>query len=323
MFTAVSMIMANPALEKNYNALQKRLRDSGKIREFNNKMEEVFKTFSSNAIRQRKHVPFKLQNWIMANKEAVATVILKEMAQKLPQKMAKNDSLQDSMRKYNSLFLHSRILRNITRIKEDFDMGGKANVQFNRFLKLIPNADIKPIDKLSPSALPRHVLIHLRKEFNRVEAEGEAALKDYYFSHIPFTSKNIFLNNANSKFIYNPRTKQFDTEQNIAQKLQKGADEEFYQDLLSGPMYKLDTLSISQPGHATSYKHDLKNDTWYSYDINSPDMKTALETTFDAKRKAFSIINEDNISTWVNKGSPSARQGPDYKIEAIIMTRVA
>ena len=326
MLTAVSMLIANPAIADNYAKLESRLKKENSLDQFNDKMKEVVKIFSSNHTRQRKDVPFALQNWIMKNRADITAVLLKEITQTLPLTINGDaTSFADDEKKYQLLFIHARILRNI--LNEAFNMGGKAEITFEKLLTLIPDAKTKIVGKdlLSEASMPRHILLPIAKKFKDLDTKNPLYAQYYSAKRAFFDKYNKFLNDANGEFIYDRENQDFCSVQHINKIIRKSKDTAKiakYKLMLKNPRYKIDTIDIAIPDHTFSYKHNIKDDTWSSYNINDNDINSPLPITINKKGKTASLINENNASTFY-KFKGKKRKGKEHIIQSILMTRVA
>ena len=314
MFTAVTTLMQNKAIKDNYNALQRSLRESGKLDKFNEDLTKMFDAFEGGAIRQRKHVPFEIQNWIAKNRKAVATVILYEMSEALPKD---SDAIKIGARdfKYERLFLHSRILRNITRLQgyyKNFLSGGHTRVQLKALAKLIPNLGIKFMNEVSSSNQPKDVYLALGPGATVFGTSASALKNNSREWKIGINS--MFLNNVNSTFVYDSHSQSYRTEEMLRKEIEdastsisdykdKSADPKFaqkrnaaikrrdrYKKELKGAKYRIKAFNVHIPGHV--YSLICKDGKWFIYDIQEDSIKREVTPTFDEETGSYSLIYE-------------------------------
>ena len=325
-FTAVSALIANDAIKDNYEKLQQRLKASGSLAEFNKNLAIMFDLFKKGSVRQRKNIPFEMQNWIFANASDVVTIVLYEMVQLLELK-------DDTMNKYAKLFLHSRILRDITRIRgfaKDFNSGGSAPTQLKALVKLIPGLDpgldIGFSDEIAnTSRLPKslYIAIDAKDEVSRIANDGGPLGK--------YSKSNMLLNSTNKKFIYDLKEQKFISEEgakryiesleetkrnfpndhikawvsaykvaSVKKGIQKVIDTKKKQ-LKEAPRYKVDTIFLRIPGHefssghAFSYRQDPLTGKWSSYDIAYPGVKYDLSPVFNSATNRYGIYEKSHI----------------------------
>ena len=309
MFTTVTTLMQNKAIKDNYNALQRSLRESGKLDKFNEDLTKMFDAFEGGAVRQRKHVPFEIQNWIAKNRKEVATVILYEMSEALPKD---SDAITIGSRncKYDRLFLHSRILRNITRLQgyhKNFFFGGCSRVQLKALAKLIPNLDIKFINDVSSSNQPKNLYLALGHGAKDFGASNDVSKNnnDEWRIH----EGNTLLNNVNDTFIYNPQSQSYRSEKTLRREIEyqdayiaayknelsaqmkndaiKKRDK--YKEELKEPKYRIKAFSVHIPRHEYSVINE--NGKWSIYDIQEDGIKREVTPILDKRIGSYSLVH--------------------------------
>lgn len=256
MFASVATLMHNDAIKENYDKLEQRLTKKGTLNEFNAGLKKMVETFAKGSVRQRKHVPADIQDWIGEHKEDIVHVLLYEMTKILPQKefVHQETDYAKFRGKYMSLFLHSRILRNITRTTPGtvpFNKGGHITHQLSLLLKFVKNADIKFAEEL----------------FLDVDAKGKDFPK-YIRTRSPI--ENDFFNHANATYLFHPASRQFFRKGSPEYRREK--ENSFGRKVFSAQKFKINMIAAGPLGHVYVYKQNIKTGKWVRYDTEKYNM---------------------------------------------------
>lgn len=315
MFTAVSAFHANNCIKENYEKLQETLKKDGTMGIFNEGLKTVYSVFKKKSVRQPKHIPKEITDWMEANKKAIITTLLHEMLYIITSFPKEN--------LYQEIFLHSRILRFLIKRKNkadiNFKSGGNSLYMFKTLLEYIDNNNIKNIETLHKDSIPPSFLfkefgdntfgssLNANKFFTDADSpffliknnlvsikEKEALVAKFYEKNKNIKnelSKELKWSKAQSSKITFHEIKNYINKQNkqslLTTSLMNKLDNRIIKEkrLLNAPKYRANFFSIALPDHALSYERDKKTNKWFVHDIAETSLNIPLEFESNANNK--------------------------------------